>query len=166
VDSELQKKLLKKASQLLARRAYSKGELCRKLEKTVADETIVVSILDRLEQLKLLNDTEYAYNFALSRISRDGWGPAKVRHALIRRHVSLSDISIALDRIRTELGDEYALADYLRKYFNKRGLPKNPKSIRNLILHLQRRGYNRPSIWKTINHIVPSAMLHHFDTGD
>jgi len=154
MNASLQNKLRKKAFALLSRRAYSRGEIHRKLMQ-IADERMVESVLDRLEQLKLLNDMDYAYNFALSRIGREGWGPEKLRNALIRRQVAVSDISTALDRIRDEVGDDYGLADYLNKYCGKRGLPEDLKSIRNLMKHLRRRGYHPDSIHNALKHMLP-----------
>ena len=63
MDNERHKLLMKKAGALLARRAYTRGELRDRLVKT-SGETPVESILDRLEQLNLLNDAAYAYNLA------------------------------------------------------------------------------------------------------
>ncbi|MEJ2097167.1 MAG: regulatory protein RecX [Deltaproteobacteria bacterium] len=160
-----QTKLLKKAGRLLARRAYSRGEIRQKLLET-ADEPVVETVLGRLEQLKLLNDRDYAYNFAISRIGREGWGPEKIRRALRSRRVSDSDISTALDRIRSLVGDDYALADYLKKYFGKKGAPENFNDVRNLVTHLHRRGYHRDSIIGVLKHSLPAEWMRYFDTGD
>lgn len=165
MSDELQKRLQKKAGSLLSRRAYSRGEIRLKFLK-IADESTVESELDRLEELKLLNDDDYAYNFALSRIGRDGWGPEKIRNALIRRKAPASAISMALDRIRKEIGDDFGLADYLNKYYGKKGLPEDLKSIRNLVAHLRRRGYYRSQINGALKRMMPSEMTRHFETGD
>jgi SOS response regulatory protein OraA/RecX len=161
MKSELQKK----AASLLARRAYSRGEIRQKLLK-VADEPVVEIVLDRLEHLKLLNDLDYAYNFALSRVGREGWGPEKIRGALHSRQVSASDISTALDQIRFLVGDDYALGEYLKRYFAKKGMPENPNSVRKLVTHLHRRGYNWNSIIKVLRQSLPTEMMRYFETGD
>ena len=154
MDTSLQNRLRKKAFALLSRRSYSRGEIRRKL-RDIADETEVEAVLVHLVQLKLLNDTDYAYNFALSRIGREGWGPEKLRNALIRRHVPVSDISTALDRIRNEVGDDYGLVEYLNKYYGKKGLPEDLESKQKLITHLRRRGYHPDSIDKILKHMLP-----------
>lgn len=165
VDSELHKKLRKKAGTLLARRAYSRGEIRLKLLE-IAEGPMVEPVLDRLEELKLLNDREYAYNFALSRIGREGWGPEKIRKALYRRQVSDPDISTALDRIRSLVGDDYALAEYLKKFLGKKGIPKDLNSVRNLVTHLRRRGYHRGSIFRELKQSLPGELTRYFDMGD
>lgn len=165
VDAELQKKIQKKATALLAQRAYSRGDIRRKLLK-IADGPVVDIVLDRLEQLKLLNDIDYAYNFALSRIGREGWGPEKIRRALQGRQVSSSDISTALDQIRALAGDDYALAEYLKKYFGKKGIPENSNSVRKLVSHLRRRGYHRDSIIGVLKHTLHAEWMRYFNSGD
>ena len=165
MDPELDKKLRKKAAALLSRRAYSRGEIRMRLLK-LADEPAVEKVLDRLEQLKLLNDADYAYNFALSRTGREGWGPEKIRRALYSRQVSDSDISAALDQIRSFVGEDYGLADYLKKYFGKKGMPEDWISARNLVLHLRRRGYHRDSIVRVFKQSLPKELTRYFNTGD
>jgi SOS response regulatory protein OraA/RecX len=154
MDESIQKRLLKKGFSLLSRRAYSRGDIRTKLLK-FAEEKVVETVIKRLEQLKLLNDDDYAYNFSLSRIGREGWGPEKIKDALIRRQVPASAISVALDRIRAEVGNDYGLEVYLNKYCGKKGLPEDATSIRNLIAHLRRRGYHSDHIYGALKHILP-----------
>jgi regulatory protein len=165
VKSELHKKLQKKAVALLARRAYSRWEICEKL-LGMAEKSIVDIVLDRLEQLELLNDRDYAYNFALYRVGREGWGPEKIRRALSMRHVSAPDISNALEQIRLLVGDDYALREYLKKYLAKKGMPENKSGVRNLITHLIRRGYNRNSIVSVLKQTLAKGMIRELETGD
>jgi regulatory protein len=165
MEAELQKALLKKAGALLARRAYSRGELRIKLAP-MAEESQIDSALDRLEQLNLLNDTDYAYNFALCRIQREGWGPTKVRESLIRRHLSREIIETALARVRDELGDESVLMQYIGKHYGKRSLPTAPKDIQKVVSHLLRRGFSQNAILDALKRIIPTAAIRHFETGE
>jgi len=61
--AEPSKRLLHKAGRLLARRAYTRGELRTRLAKGGNEEDIA-GVLDQLETINLLNDAETAYNFA------------------------------------------------------------------------------------------------------
>ena len=162
---DLQKKLQQKAGALLARRAYSRGEIREKLLR-IADESSVDIILDRLEQLKLLNDLDYAYNFALYRVGREGWGPEKIRSALYRRGVAEADISAALEQIRSLVGEDYALGEYLKRHFAKKGMPEGCDGIRNLVSNLRRRGYNQNSIFSVLKRTLPKETARHLQTGD
>jgi regulatory protein len=165
MDSELQKAILKKAGRLLAHRAYSRGELRKKLAP-MAEDSEIESALNRLEQLKLLNDVDYAYNFALYRVQQQGWGPAKVREHLFRRHLSRATIDSALERIRTELDEESVLLEYIKKHCAKRALRTDPKDIQKLIMHLRRRGFEGPAIFRALKSGLPEDAIHCFETGE
>ena len=157
--------LLKKAAALLSRRPYSRGELRITLQ-SFSNEVSPEPVLDRLEQLNLLNDMEYAYNFALYRIQGEGWGPAKVKISLLRRHVAGSVIDCALERVRAELGEASLLAEYIKKHCAKQGLPTTPKDIRRLALHLSRRGFEENDILDALKRVIPPALLQRLETGD
>ncbi len=165
MDSERHKLLLQRAGDLLARRAYSRGELRGKLAK-IAGEMSLNSVLDRLEQLNLLNDYDYAYNFALRRIKQDGWSTDKVLQALIRREVAQSVIDRVLERIRAEIGDESPLKVYVQEYCRKRGFPTDVKNLRSLFLHLRRRGFDEEDILRVLRGTVPPALWQRFETGE
>jgi SOS response regulatory protein OraA/RecX len=164
-DAERLKMVRGKAASLLARRSYSIGEMRSRLLE-IADAPAVETVLDRLVKLKLLNDEDYAYNFAFSRVGRDGWGPEKIRDALIRRQVPASTTGLAIERVRALVGEDFGLADYLDKYFVKRGLPRNAKETRRLITHLRRRGFHRNSIDRILNQLLPSESRRLYGPGD
>jgi regulatory protein len=165
MDPELHKVLLKKAVALLARRAYSRGELRNKLAK-MAGRLQVESTLDRLEQLNLLNDADYAYNFALRRMRQEGWSRAKVREALLHRQIAPATVELALEHVRNELGDESVLMQYVQKHCGKRGLPTRSQDIRRLVLHLRSRGFDEDQIFNALKQTIPAAVLQRFVTGE
>jgi SOS response regulatory protein OraA/RecX len=164
-DSELHKALLKKAGDLLARRAYSRGELQTRLLK-IAGKSVVDATLDRLQQLNLLNDGDYAYNFALYRIKHEGWGPAKVRSSLAGHQVAAGDIEIAMERVRSTLGGELDLVKYMQKYCGKSWPPMDAKSLQRLIMHLRRRGFDEENIYSALKKGIPEAVLQRFEMGE
>jgi regulatory protein len=165
MDVDLQKTLMKKAGSMLARRSYSRAELRMKLAQMAGDSEIE-SALNRLEQLNLLNDADYAYNFAVYRIRQEGWGPAKVRAALLRRHLSQTIIESALERIRNELGDDLVLKECINKRCGKQPPPTDPKDVKKLIMYLRRRGFDDDDIFRALNHMLPAAAIQRFETGE
>jgi regulatory protein len=166
MDIETHKMLLKKAGAFLARRAYSRYDLREKLSG-IAGDVEIESALERLEQLNLLNDADYAYNFALHRIRQQGWSPTKVQNALLRHHVGMSIIECALERVRNELGNQTTIIlEYVQKRCGKKGLPSDQKGIRKLILHLRQRGFDDENIHGALRSIIPAAALQPFETGD
>jgi len=164
-DTELHKVLLNKAGALLARRPYSRGELKDKLSK-LADESQVEAAIGRLEQLNLLNDAEYAYNFALYRMKQQGWSPARVQESLLRRQVGQDIVESALERAQTNLGGVSAIVSCVRKFCEKSGLPADLKQTRRLIAHLHRRGFDEESIAAALRETIPAALLQQIETGE
>ncbi len=165
LDVESHRILMKRAAALLARRSYSRAELRSKLLKT-ASAPQVESILNRLEQLNLLNDAEYAYNFALYQIGREGWGAVKVDAALRRRHVQPEIIKDALRRVRSELGDETVPVEYMQKYCGKHWPPTDPARIQRLIMNLRRRGFGEAAIDRSLKKILPEPLYRRYEIGE
>jgi len=158
------KKLLSKAGNLLARKAHSRGELREKLLR-FGDMQSVEAALDRLQELNLLNDGEYAYNFASRRATQEGWGPLRVRQALLRRRVAPQLVDSALERVKAECGDT-ALREYIEKHCEKTGWPQDRKGIQRLIGHLRRRGFHEESIISALRPRIQASVWQRFDTGD
>ncbi len=165
IESESKNRLLRRAVRALARKPHSRGELEARLSPG-ADVTEVQQVLVRLEDLNLLNDEQYAYNFALWRMKQDGWGPAKALHALLRRRVAPNLAQAAVERVRREAGDACLLQEYLRGYSRKHQLPQDRKSIQRLISRLQRRGFPEEVIYGVLRQLLPAASWHCFDRGD
>jgi SOS response regulatory protein OraA/RecX len=157
--------LIKKAAALLAKRAYSCGELRKKLSP-VEQDPLLEKTLARLEQLNLLNDAEYAYNLALHHIRQVGWGPARVKETLLRRDVDADIIKQAIERVLNEVDIETILIEYIEKHCQKQGLPAAPKDIQKLAFHLIRRGFDENQILSALRRIIPPDVFQRFETGD
>jgi regulatory protein len=157
--------IMEMAGKLLARRAYSRGELREKLAKK-SQENSLDPVLDHLEKLNLLNDTEYAYNFALYRIGSEGWSSAKVTAALRRRYVAPSIIETVLERVFEELGETAPLLNYLKKRYGKIGPPRDHEAVNRLVVQLRRRGFDESTIYSALKEIIPPAIIRHLETGD
>jgi regulatory protein len=157
--------LIKRAVALLARRAYSRGELRKKLTP-IGQDPLLEQTLDRLENVILLNDLEYAYNLALHHIQQAGWGPAKVKDELLRRDVDPEVIKLAIERALNESDIDAFLVEYIEKRCRKLGSQTNPKEIHKLVLHLVRRGFDENQIWSALRRIIPPDVFRCFETGD
>ncbi len=157
--------VFKRAGKLLAGRAYSRAELRNKLVK-IAPASQVDLVLDRLQQLNLLNDEEYAYNFALSRIQRDGWSVAKVRVALIQREIGPDVVESVIERVRGELDLRASLEQYVRKRLSTIKPPIGPRQVHKLVLHLRGRGHDQESIKRALKQNIPKALLRQLEIGE
>jgi SOS response regulatory protein OraA/RecX len=150
------KKILHKATALLARRAYSRGELRARLAKFGETEQID-AVLERLQHWNLLNDADYAYNCASRWIKEEGWGPVRVIHRLMQRMVPASEAEAAVDRVNQEVGTSQPLETYLDRYFRMRPLPADRKAIQKLFQSLLRRGVRGEVIWNSLRGRIPSS---------
>jgi SOS response regulatory protein OraA/RecX len=159
------KKLMSKAGSLLARRSYSCGEMRRKLLSS-GNEVQADQVVTRLRQLNLLNDGDYAYNFAFARMNQDGWGSLKVLHALLSRQIPASLAEAAIERVQSEGEKGMFLARYLDHYFRRKESPRDRKSLRKLIAHLRRRGFREDEIYSALRGRLPAEVWSRFDTGD
>lgn len=157
--------LLRKAGSLLAKRSYSRGQLRDRISR-YAGELPLEPVLVRLEQLNLLNDEDYAYNFAFCRIRQQGWGPARVRRLLLQRQVDPATVASVLDRIAGEVDNESVLLEYVEKHCAKKGLPTDHKGARKLVLHLRRRGFDFNAITRALKRILPATVWQCFETGE
>ena len=165
MEAELRRKLLNRAGKLLAGRPYSCGEMRTKLA-SLAGPDDVEEIIHHLLAANLLNDADYAYNFAFGHFRQLGWGPARVRQALLRRQVAQEVIEAAVNRVLKEAGDEDLVKEYLDRHCRKTGLPRDRKGIRKLVAHLRRRGFADAAIYDTLRRVIPEADWECFDTGD
>ncbi len=165
IEGESARKLMQKAGRLLARRAYSRGELEARLCAD-PDEAGLEAVLRRLEELNLLNDEQFAYNFALCRMMQDGWGPIKVLHSLLRRRVEAHLAESAIERVRQEIGDGNLLQGFLAGYCSKHGLPEDRRSIQRFVSRLKRRGFSEETIYSVFRRTIPAEAWRCFDTGD
>jgi SOS response regulatory protein OraA/RecX len=154
---------MRKAANLLARRAWSCGELRDRLLKG-SSPADVDAVIRRLQELHLLNDPEVAYNFASDRIRQRGWGPVKVYHSLVGRQVSPHIAEAAVERVRIEAGDRPLLENYLEKHWRTRPLPRGHADVGRLVAHLRRRGFEESIIFEVLRRKVPGAVLRSLET--
>jgi len=156
---------MQKAGALLGRRAYTCGELRAKLT-SAGDPVEIEEVLTHLQDVGLLNDEEYAYNFASRRINEMAWGDGKVYHSLVRRHISSHLAEAAIQRVHQEISEEVVLSRYLEKKASRGGMPSDRKGIRKLIAHLRSRGFSEDHIWRCLRDKVPAASWRRFEMGD
>ncbi len=163
IENDPEQVLLRRAGNLLARRAHSRGELRQKLTR-FADPAGLEKVLDRLEKLGLLNDAEYAYNFASSRIREKSWGFARIHQALLRRKVPAHVATRAVERIRGETGERTLLETYLERYWRTRDRPRNRIELKRLIGHLSRRGFGDELIVDVLRRAIPAEAWRSFES--
>jgi len=155
-EDDLQKKLMHKAGKFIGKRSHTRGELRLRLIK-FGDAVEVEKVLDRLEDEKLLNDADYAYNFALGRIVEGGWGPKRVRQELRSRQVAPEVVEASLKRVQLEVSERSSLEQYVDRYCRKSLTLPDRKALRKFIAHLQRRGFHDQIIREVLRRKLPDA---------
>lgn len=127
--------LREKTIELLTRKPMSRRELEWKMEQWEADETQILAICDRMEELGFLNDEEYAIR-VVRHYSMKGYGERKVRDELYRRGVPREFWDEALSRMEDP-------AETLDAFVSKKlaGKTPDPKELKKVSDALARRGY-------------------------
>jgi regulatory protein len=91
-----------KALDALARRVRSGADLGRWLRQRDFGAAEIEPTLEKLTELGLLNDLEFARGFARSRMAGRGFGPRRVAAELARRRVARSVVDAVLSEVAGE----------------------------------------------------------------
>ena len=144
------------AYRLLAVRAYSAGELRRRLKykfKSNNSEIIEEIIVD-LQTKGYLNDEEFARQLAREKRDSSAWGPGRIRRELRARDINpdlteqvVIETFAGIDQVET------LMPVALKRWHLAEGLPAESRKIR-LSGFLQRRGYG----WDVINRVIEQCM--------
>lgn len=124
---------------LLSHRAYTEKGLVDKLKKKEAKEEVIEQVINKLKEIKYLNDEVYAEMYINSR--KRSKGASAIRSELWRKGVSEEIIEAALSELSSELQLETAIDIVLREKwrFTKGDLRKDRARA---YAFLARRGFN------------------------
>ena len=139
-----------KALDLLSRREHSSKEIREKLILRFDDIVIINSVITKLEENNLINDTRYAEAYVSSR-KRKGFGPKKITFELLSKGVSES---VANRMIDEEGGWKRAAKLAFTKKF-KNGLSSDVKNSLKQKSFLKNRGFR----FKEIESVFGDDML-------
>ena len=160
--ADLDHALLHDAVTLLKKRAYSAAELRKKLSDR-SNRADAEAVLLKLEELHLVDDQVYAYNFAVSRLGHRGWGPVRIRSELRRRSVPSAIIDAALERACPAPVLEQSLKQSLERFCSQRGTPQDLRGVRRLVQHLQRKGFGPHEIRPMLRSILAAVVWQRFE---
>ena len=104
-----------KAYRLLAMRPHSEKELEKKLREKGFPEAVVKEALEKLHDLKYLNDASFAIQWARNLAVNKLWGNRKISAGLQEKGVAMRLIDDAIASVRQELSEEDAIAVLIRK---------------------------------------------------
>ena len=128
-----------KALYLLEHRAHSKKELTEKIARTTASREAAQAAADRMEELGLLNDGEYARRYAQELFTRKRYGAMRVRQELRQKGIDPE----LVEELLAEYADENAALMNMQALLLKKypGWQEDGKVRRRAFAALQRLGY-------------------------
>ncbi len=130
-----------RALYLLGLKNYSKNQLCRKLCELVSRET-AEEICDKMEELRLLDDRNYAQICVRDMINIKKFGVSRIRTELYKRGIDRDIIDEVLCDIDTDNSEN--ITEILEKKYPM--WDEDEKIRRKAFAFLQRRGYSYSEI--------------------
>jgi regulatory protein len=106
---------LQKAYRLLSLRPHSEKELEKKLREKGFPAVVIKEALEKLHDLKYLNDASFAVQWARNLAINKLWGNRKIIASLQEKGVQARLIDDAIASARYELSEEEALAVLVKK---------------------------------------------------
>ena len=104
-----------KAFRLLALRPHSEKELEKKLREKGFPAVVIKETLEKLHDLKYLNDASFAVSLARNLVVNKLWGNKKVALRLREKGIASDLIDLSLEQAREELPEEEAIEALIKK---------------------------------------------------
>lgn len=133
----------------LAGRARSRAELEQKLARRRVPEEVATRLLDRFEEVGLVDDAAFAQAWVDGRRSAKGLGRRALAQELRRKGVDEETARAALDEVDSEDEAEAARMLVRRKLRSMRGLDK-AVATRRLAGMLARKGHSGEVVWRVV----------------
>lgn len=131
-----------KAYRLLSMRPHSEKELGKKLRDKGFPEAVVKEALEKLRDLKYLNDASFAIQWARNLAVNKLWGNRKISAGLQEKGVAPRLIAEAIASVRQELSEEDAVAKLIRrKMAPKQAASLDGREKQKLFTSLMGRGF-------------------------
>ena len=125
-----------KGASLLSYQDRTRRQLLERLEPDFGAEAAAAAV-DRLEELRLVDDARYAETFANELLRRKKMSPRRIRQELLSRGIDRETADEAVDAL--EFDGESVLLDLLETKY--RGKYVDEKGYRRTVAALQRLGY-------------------------
>jgi regulatory protein len=145
---------------LLTDRARSRAELATKLEQKGFTADVAERTLDRLTEVGLIDDADFAQQWVRSRHLYSGKGKRAIALELRRKGIDQQDAADALDTIDSESERDRAVELVRKKLRTQASLPtegdrreiaaERDKLVRRLVGMLARRGYTQGMAFEVV----------------
>ena len=150
--------ILSKLQALCVKREYCRYDIAQKARRLLKDEPNpeekLQAMVDSLVEDGFVSDLRYSSAYAREKSSISGWGPLKIRTALLSKRIERSVIDEALGEV-----DDDRAQEKLRKVLqNKwRSLSEDPQGKLKLIRFALSRGYDYDSVRPVVEDIVSAS---------
>lgn len=138
-----------KALYLLEHRAHSKKELADKIARAEFDRETAQQAAERMEELGLVDDEQYARRLAQELFTRKKFGVRRVKQELRQKGIAEELIQLVLDELSTEQEES---AEKIRAILERKypAAWEDEKIRRRAIAALQRYGYGMEDIFDVL----------------
>lgn len=138
-----------KALYLLEHRAHSKKELADKIARSEFDREAAQQAAERMEELGLVDDEQYARRLAQELFTRKKFGVRRVKQELRQKGIAEEIIQLVLDEFSTEQEES---AEKIRAILERKypAAWEDEKVRRRAIAALQRYGYGMEDIFAVL----------------
>jgi regulatory protein len=139
----LNRKTFERAINLLTYRARTVEEMReRLLEKPWARATIVAQVIEKLLAYGYLNDSEFAREFAHSRLRQKPVGRRVLQQKLNQKKLDRTLVEQALEECFAERPEAELIEEALTRRIRIRGVPKSKEDRKKLFDFLMRQGFS------------------------
>ena len=143
--------VFKKAIILLSKKAYSKKMLLKKLYEKGCEKEACQIALNKLEELKLIDDFEYA-NMLYRHYKAKGFGEIRISKELEQKGIERETISNIMEENADDNSCEEVIKAFLLKKF--KSMPPDKKEISSAISALMRKGFRLGQISPIVRGII------------
>jgi regulatory protein len=139
---ELRRKTFNRAIKLLTVKPRSVAELReRLLQGKDVNQSVVDTVISRLEEYGYLNDERFAFSYASLKVKQRPVGRRRLQRDLKLKKVSNSVADEALELVYAETPEEQLIDAAIEKRTRLRGRPKTRIEAKKLFDHLLRQGF-------------------------
>lgn len=143
---------------LLTDRARSRSELETKLSGRGFEPEIIAKVLDRLQEIGLIDDADFANQWVHSRHTYSGKGKRALAVELRLKGIDQDTASEALSQIDPEDERERA-AELVRRKLKNKPVDDRDKVTRRLVSMLARKGYSAGMSYEVVKAEMAAAEL-------
>lgn len=144
---------LDRLRRLCSKREYCCRDMMERAVKSLSDEDAASRIVKELSEGGYVSDERYASAFARDKSYICGWGPAKIRYALISKGIAGDVIAEAMSGVDGEKSEEKLRRALEVKY---RALAADPQVKIKLLKFALSRGHAYPIVEKVVADILKS----------